>query len=371
MYTKPFLLAAFANFLFNCNSYAYTLLPLYIRALGGREGQIGSIMALYSVAAILCQAGISPFLDRWSRKPVVLVAVGILTGVSMAFALTTHLGWHFHLLRFLQGVAVSLFLTSNLTLIADLTPLNRRAEAVGVFGVSGLISMALAPAIGEVVMQGWGFRAFFVATVLVAVAALTVCACTTMPPMGVSETYRRLGFGFWRTFFPVLTAALQFGLASSIVFVFLPPFASAVGIPRIGPFYLLYTGAAIAVRLLGGRLADRLGRRQVILPSLVGLATGVLLLSFLHSTWLLLVIAVINGASHGFLYPAASALVFDWAPSGGRGKALAVYNIASLGGGALGAVGFGWLAELIGYEAAFLLAGLILMSGPLVFWRKG
>lgn len=370
MYTKPFVLAALASFLFYSNTNAYTLLPLYIQALGGREGEIGSIMAMYSVAAVLCQASVAPFLDRWRRKPVILVGAGMLALVSTAFTLTTRLGWHFYLLRFLQGAAVSLFLTSNLTLIADLAPSNRRAEAVGIFGVSGLISIALAPATGEVVLHAWGFRAFFVTTVLVAVGALAVCLATAMPALVASETAGQLGWSFWRTFFPILTAALQFGLANAIVFVFLPPFASHVGLPRIGPFYVLYTGAAIAVRLFGGRLADRWGRQQVILPSLLGLATGVLLFSVLQSTWLLLVIAVINGTSHGFLYPAASALAFDRAPSGARGRALSVYNMASLGGGAVGALGFGWMAQLVGYRAGFLIAGSILMSGAFVFWRK-
>jgi len=370
VYTKPFVLAALASFLFYSNTNAYTLLPLYIQALGGREGEIGSIMAMYSVAAVLCQASVAPFLDRWRRKPVILVGAGMLALVSTAFTLTTRLGWHFYLLRFLQGAAVSLFLTSNLTLIADLAPSNRRAEAVGIFGVSGLISIALAPATGEVVLHAWGFRAFFVTTVLVAVGALAVCLATAMPALVASETAGQLGWSFWRTFFPILTAALQFGLANAIVFVFLPPFASHVGLPRIGPFYVLYTGAAIAVRLFGGRLADRWGRQQVILPSLLGLATGVLLFSVLQSTWLLLVIAVINGTSHGFLYPAASALAFDRAPSGARGRALSVYNMASLGGGAVGALGFGWMAQLVGYRAGFLIAGSILMSGAFVFWRK-
>ena len=370
LYTKPFVLAALASFLFYSNTNAYTLLPLYIQALGGREGEIGSIMAMYSVAAVLCQAGVGPFLDRWRRKPVILLGAGILAVVSTAFTLTTHLGWHFYLLRFLQGVAISLFLTSNLTLIADLAPPSRRAEAVGIFGVSGLVSIALAPAIGEMVLHGWGFRWFFFTTMLVAVGALIVCLATTMPRVVSADNSGGLGLNFWRTFFPILTAALLFGLASSIVFVFLPPFASYAGLPRIGPFYLLYTSAAIAVRLLGGRVADRLGRPQVILPSLVGLATGVLLFSILRSTWLLLIIAVINGASHGFLYPAASALAFDRAPRGGRGRALAAYNMASVSGGALGALGFGWMAQFVGYRVGFLIAGLILMSGALLFWRK-
>jgi hypothetical protein len=39
------------------------------------------------------------------------------------------------------------FTTSNLSLLADLAPESRRAEAVGIFGVSGLVTIAIAPAI--------------------------------------------------------------------------------------------------------------------------------------------------------------------------------------------------------------------------------
>jgi MFS family permease len=370
VYTKPFVLASIANFLFFTNLNVYTLLPLYIQALGGREGQIGTIMAMYSVAAVLCQIGIGTLVDRWGRKPFSLLAAGMATAVSLLFAASSTLGWHFHLLRFLQGVAYSIFLTSNLTLIADLAPPSRRAEAVGIFGVSGLVTIAMAPALGEMVLRGWGFRALFVGSVVVALGTFAVCLATTVPAPEAREAFRGFGSDFWRTFSPVLAAAFQFGLANSIVFVFLPPFARHVGLPRIGPFYLLYTATAIAVRFLGGRLADRFGRSQVILPSLIGLTTGVLLFSILHSTWLMLVIALVNGASHGFVYPATSALAFDRAPAGARGKALAAYNMAALTGGAVGAIGFGWLAQLLGYRPGFVVASLILAIGVVIFWRK-
>jgi hypothetical protein len=45
VYSRPFVLAALTNFLFSSNVNAYTLLPLYIQELGGREGQIGLILA--------------------------------------------------------------------------------------------------------------------------------------------------------------------------------------------------------------------------------------------------------------------------------------------------------------------------------------
>lgn len=232
-------------------------------------------------------------------------------------------------------------MTSNLTLLADLAPPSRRAEAVGIFGVSGLVTIALAPAVGEAILRAWGFAVFFGATLLVGLTAFGLALAMDVPPPARVEDGATLGLPFWWSYRPVLVAAFAFGLANSIVFVFLPPFAREVGIPRIGPFYVLYTIMAVAVRFLGRGIADRLGRRQVILPSLVGLSAGILLFSLLHETPLLLAIALLNGAAHGFVYPATSAL------------------------------GFGWLAQLVGYRPAFLVMGAILAAGSAVFgWRR-
>jgi MFS family permease len=370
VYTRPFILAAAANFLFCTNLNAYTLLPLYIQRLGGREGEIGSIMAMYSLAATLAQLGVGALVDR-GRKPVMVAATGLIVTVSGLFLFTGALGWHFYVLRFLQGMAWAGFITSNLTLLADLAPPGRRAEAVGIFGVSGLVTIALAPAAGEIILRAWGFRALFGATVLVALAAAGLVLAMSVPPPAPVEAQARLGLPFWWSYRPVLVAALAFGLANSMVFVFLPPFAREIALPRIGPFYIVYTAAAVAVRFFGGALADRWGRRQVILPSMVAMAAGILLFSLLRGTPLLLLIALLNGAAHGFIFPAASALAFDLAPAGARGKALAAFNTAALTGTTAGALGFGWLAEFAGYRPAFLIMGLFLLAVSAAFaWRR-
>jgi MFS family permease len=370
MYTKPFVLTSLAYLCFFSNASAYNLLPLYLQSLGARAGEIGTIMAMYSVAAILGQAVTGRLLDRGWRKPCLLAAAGLLTAVSAAFGLTTRLDWLIYLLRFLQGLGFAVYMTSSMTLIADLAPPARRAEAVGIYGAAGLIAVALGPAAGEIIIGAGGFPAFFIATVCVAAATFTLAALVPAPPTTAAPRGDRLGWAGWVPFLPVLLPGFQYGLANTIVFVFLPPFAHALGLPRVGPFYIAYTGAAILVRFVGSGLADRIGRERVILPALGAMTVGILLCSGLHATWLLVGIGLLNGTGQGFVMPAANALAFERAPHGRRGQALAFYNAANLVGAMLGASGFGWLVQAFGYRPAFLLAGGVLALGSLAFWRQ-
>ena len=285
--------------------------------------------------------------------------------------MTARLGWTLYCLRFLQGFGFAVCMTSSMTLIADLAPPTRRSEAVGIYGTGGLVAVALGPAVGELILGAWGFPAFFAATVAVATAALALAASVPAPPIAPTPLGPRLGWEGWVSFLPVLLPSLQYGLANVIVFVFLPPFARGLGLPRVGPFYIAYTGAAILVRFVGGGLADRIGRRRVIVPALGAMTAGILLCSGLHGTWLLVAIGLLNGTAQGFVMPAANALAFERAPSGRRGQAVAMYNGSNLVGAALGASGFGWLVQALGYRPAFALAGGVLALGSWAFWRQG
>jgi MFS family permease len=368
--TKPFLLTTLAFFCFFTNVNAYNLLPLYLQTLGVQSGEIGTIMAMFSVAAILAQAITGRLLDRGWRKPCLLAAAALLAAVSAAFGMIGHLGWPLYGLRFLQGLGFAVYMTSSMTLIADLAPPGRRAEAVGIYGTGGLVAVALGPAVGELIIGAAGFTAFFGATVAAAAATFTLAALVPAPPTQPAPRGPRLGWAGWVPFLPVLLPGFQYGLANVIVFVFLPPFARALELPRVGPFYIAYTGAAILVRVLGGGLADRIGRERVIVPALGAMTAGILLCSSLHAPWLLVLIGILNGTAQGFVMPAANALAVERAPSGRRGQALAFYNGANLVGATLGASGFGWLVQALGYRPAFVLASGVLALGSWAFWRQ-
>ena len=370
MYTRPFVLATLAYFCFYTHVSAYNMLPLYLQTLGTRAGQIGTIMAMFSAAAILGQSITGRLLNRGWRKSCLLVATGLLTGVAAGFGLTSHLGWPLYLLRFLQGLGFALYMASGMTLIAELAPPARRAEAVGIYGAGGLVAVAVGPALAEVILQSWGFPTFFMAALTMAMATLVLAALVPVPAAKPAPRHQPLGWAGWAPFLPVLLPGFQYGLANTIAFIFLPPFARYAGLARAGPFYIAFTGAAILVRFFAGGLSDRVGRDRVILPALGAMAAGILLCSTVQATWMLVAIGVLNGLGQGFVMPAANALAFEHAPSGRRGQAMALYTGANLVGGTLGASGFGWVVEAFGYRPAFVLSGVVLMLGNLAFWRR-
>jgi len=373
IYTANFFIAFLANFFLFCSVNAFSLLPLYIETLGGTVAQIGQIMGIYGLTAIVAQPLAGALSDRFGRKRFLLLGASLGVVSAVGFAFSSQLDFRFFLLRLVQGVGYSAFYIANLTLIADMVPASRRGEAVGLFGISGLITIALSPALGEQLIRVAGFSAFFKAAAAAAAAALLASLAFHVPrpshtayvPLGRSSLIPPV-----RTMPPILLA-LVFGLVSGAVFVFLPTYAKQVGIERIGPFYIAYSTGAVGIRLACGRLSDRLGRRRVILPALLLMASGSLYLVWLTAPAVLLVVGTLTGMGHGLLHPALSASVIDLSVAEERGRALSAFSTAILMGSAFGSFVFGVMAEWFGYRSIYLTASAIVVATYVAFHRFG
>lgn len=374
-------MAALGNFLFFTTLSAFFLLPLHLKQLGTTEAQLGLVMGLYSGTAIFCQPLVGAWVDRAGRRPFMLGGAALAGLAALLFALAPTALPLFPFLRVLQGVAYSMFFIANFTLVVDLVPAERRGQALGIFGISGLTSTAVGPALGEVVARAWGFRAFFAATAAVSVLALAVVSRVAESPsrrpadrQGLAGLLQAVATA------PRLPMALAFafGLGLGVVFTFLPTFAATLGMARIGLFAVAYSAGALAVRATGSQLIDRVGRRPVIIPALGVQAAGAALLAGiaplveragLPAAPLLAVVGVLAGAAHGFLYPALTALVMDLTPEERRGRVIGVFSAFILGGNAAGAMVFGYLAHGLGYPAMFGILAVCLAGACALAFR--
>lgn len=168
---------------------------------------------------------------------------------------------------------------------------------------------------------------------------------------------------------------LWFGTIVNRLGSFVVPFLSlyltsqrGISVKDAGLVVALYGAGAFAAMLVGGELADRLGRRPVLLISLLGTPPLMLLLGFARH---LVPIAVLTGLVGLFteLYrPAVGAAITDLVPARSRTRAFGYIYWAVNVGAALAPVLAGYMARanfillFIGDALTTLIYGLMVLS---------
>jgi MFS family permease len=377
----PFARTMLTNFFFFGSLNGFVLLPLYVHQLGGNEAAIGLVQGSYSAAGILCQPLVGAWIDRLGRHFFMVLGAAVLVTSCAVFVVTGSIPLA-GALRALQGVGFSAFFVSNYIHVVDLVPPERRGWALGIYGLSGLLSTSLAPLAGEAIVRHWGFPWLFAwATLLGGAALALVLRMRDVRPPSLTggpglEAVRQ---GLRELLHLHMGLMFFFGLGTGTIFTFLPTFAERLGVRGLGLFYTAYAGAAMLVRVAGGGLIDTRGRRAVIIPSMLvqAGATSILaavailirpgsaapVLPFLFSA------GFMAGGAHGFLYPALSALLMDVTPEGRRGSAVGTFSSVFLVGNALGSMAFGYVAHGLGYRVMWTTLTLLLVTGFLASLR--
>src|SRR3989454_10769410 len=157
-------------------------------------------------------------------------------------------------------------------------------------------------------------------------------------------------------------------LGFSFVFPSLPLFLhQELPIPG-GPqlsFWTGITGGATGLALaftapLWGRLADRYGRKPMLVRAMIGGGISVGLMGLAQSALQLTVLRGVQGASSGTV-AAATALVATETPAPHLGWALGILSSSISLGSAVGPAAGGLAANLIGLRAIFLAGGTLLL----------
>jgi MFS family permease len=114
-----------------------------------------------------------------------------------------------------------------------------------------------------------------------------------------------------------------------------------------------------------GSLADRYGRKVMVVRSGIGMGIVYMLQYFVTNPYQLLALRSANGLFSGF-NPASSALIATNTPEENIGPCLGIIQTASAAGTIMGPVIGGIMAQMFGYRETFLLAGAILLAATLV-----
>ena len=159
------------------------------------------------------------------------------------------------------------------------------------------------------------------------------------------------------------------GLAISQILPFLPLYVSQLGVTSHEALSM-WSGLTFSVTFLisaivspmWGSLADRNGRKLMLLRASLGMAIAILLQAFATNVWQLFLLRGVMGLTSGYI-PNAMALVASQVPRERSGWALSTLSTAQISGVIGGPLMGGFIADHVGLRAVFCItAGLLVVS---------
>jgi predicted MFS family arabinose efflux permease len=368
LYGRDYFLLNAANFLYSLYSVIFIFLPAYMYHLGIREGTIGVLMATGALVSVVLKPGLGMVVGRGARRAFLSLGAFLAAASTVPWLFVTVPGAHLFIIRVAQGASFSVFTAASYAYIAASAPPARRAEALGIFGLSFFLPVSVGGWLGEWVIGRAGFQGLFA-------AGIGIAFLTALFPLGMREPSARerpsiasLIVFLSRPFLLPNTAGYLFGVAYGSIFTFLPVYLVVRGSESLGAFVFVYALAVIATRMLGRKMLDRLPREWVSLCALVLMGAGNLLIPAVPGGVGIVLVGAAAGAGHGLLFPALSALVLDRVGEGSCAMAMAMFTAAFDMGLVTGAAAFGFVAERFGYEVMFVTAAAVVGAGTAAFF---
>jgi len=178
----------------------------------------------------------------------------------------------------------------------------------------------------------------------------------------------------WQRNLYILTfVQLVSAIGMSSVFTFLPLYAeelgSSSGIPIEYLTGLVFSAQAFTMMLaapIWGALADRHGRKMMVLRATFGGSVMVFLMAFVQNAEQLVLLRALQGALTGVL-AALTALVAASVPRERAGYALGMLQVGLWGGISIGPLIGGFIADQFGFSASFIVtATMLVLAGIMV-----
>ncbi len=321
-------------------------LPDFLTTLGGQDYK-GWIIALFTLAALISRPFSGKMADTVGRVPVMVIGTGVCIVCGLLYPVMITISGFF-ILRFVHGFSTGFKPTGTTAYLADIVPVARRGEAMGVLGMAGGIGMAGGPALGGYISNNFGMNVLFYTSSITALLSL-LTIISMKETLADRQPFRLKDLKFSgsdvlepRVAGPAIVMLLtvySFGMILTIV----PDYCKLLGMENKGLFFSAFVVASVAIRFIAGKASDKFGRIRVLQVGCILLALGLLYLGIAENKTDLYIAAVIYGFAVGINSPTIFAWTIDLSLEKFRARAIATMFIAMELGIGLGALISAWI----------------------------
>jgi MFS family permease len=376
------LLVLLAFTIFLAAQLVQPIFSLFLLAKGASPVEMGFILSLLSLTALIVRIPLGYAAQRWGSWPLILLTVIGQPATFVAYAYAPHPVWLFPI-AVCQGIALTLFGPTLMAVVSITAPERQRGSTIGTYLLAYGMATLLGPLLSSVLLTTVDY-----ATLFVMAAGVSLLSVALLLPLRRSAVYAQLQPSSTRDQQPpdersldvkriltsrnvlvILTICVLFSLTHAILMNLFPVYAvqTLAMSPSTAALFISVRGLAnTATRFPAGKLADRLGRRPLILLAHTMGAVALLLFAASPHLVVLGVAMIVHGSGHAFRSVSEFALLGDSVPKRAMQLVTNVYATSFDVGATIGAALIGPLTAIISINRLFLLSGGLLFVGVLV-----
>ncbi|MCK5671145.1 MFS transporter, partial [Candidatus Bathyarchaeota archaeon] len=358
------------------------VLSIFAKDIGATGVWIGISVSAYWISRVVLEIPSGYISSKYGYyKP---MAFGlILTVGGNLLLLFVENPVHLILIRMLKGVGAPFFFATSMTFIINLVGKEKRGKAMGIFqGVEFIGQIGGALASGRLI-ESYGWQGGFMVALGLSTLALAlylippyirkeVVQSPDVKPLKVNEV---LGVLKNKTIIIIAIVTLaEFIMTSGLLGTVLSIYATetlGITLARFGYMMGIRSVGFVIAMFTMGSLADRIGRKPVLLFGIASTSVLVIVMSFFTSMITLSAIIAAIGFTSGAIWIMGPVISAEAVPPEKRGAAIGAYRTFFDLGSFIGPIVMAFIVDSYGIVYCFYLAGgLMLITLPLVLMIK-
>ncbi len=394
-----------------------SLLSVYAKAMGAPAEQIGSLMSMFAITALICRFFAGPAMNSFNRKKLNIMAMCILTIAYLGFSFAPKIAGLtglpvitvLKLFRLFQGFGNAFGSACLLTLVSDAIPRAKFSSGMGIYALAQTISQAIGPRVGVALQGGfekkflaqytaqaaggiteaqmaditqraveasYNYTYIFNACIMTCAIIVSICLVRLAPRTPAKFSLKLSNMIAKEAILPGVVMFLV-ALGFTVISAFLLVYSEEQGIPKdLASWYFLVNAGAMALsRPLIGKLTDKHGFVKIAGPGFLLTAVSLIIIGYSKSWIILCVAAVLNGFGYGACQPALQSLCMKSVPAERRGSAAGTNYIFMDSATILGPMICGYLSseKLFGYSPfvwIIMAIPVVIGSAVIVIFKK-
>jgi MFS family permease len=370
--TRPMILVCSASFgAMICFYLLLSVVPQYATSIGASGIGAGFATGALMLSTVATELATPRIVARFGYRITLATGLALLGAPALAL-IAAHTMTAIAAISLVRGAGLAIIVVVGGSLVAFITPPERRGEGLGLYGFIVNIPAIVGLPLGVWLAAHAGFPLVFVIAALAALVSIAavpglpaVRAPTHEEPVGVltgllSPALARPAIVFSAT-----------AMAAGVIVTFLPLAAIHASENVVAAALLIQAAASTTSRWYAGHHGDKHGSATLMIPGVLLAAVGMSALVFIGSTPAIIGGMVIFGIGFGITQNATLTLMFERVSPSGYDAVSAVWNVGYDAGLGIGAVVFGFVSTHTGYPIAFAILAtfMLAMLTPAIYDR--